>query len=223
MSLRAFRVIRSSLFIKRMYRTDDAEFSSFSVAISRLTPCRTFALMSEELTLDVSTALDRVLKRFAGLVRAIGARHRLSVSDLDEVMQDVRIRLWRARSTREQIEGLPTSYVYRTAVAAAVDLLRKRRSGVPGEADPLEAAADVADVHDATRDAEDREGVERIMAVVDALPDARRAVVRMHLMGYEREEIGKLLGWTDGKTRNLLYRGLADLRELLGERARGSE
>jgi RNA polymerase sigma-70 factor (ECF subfamily) len=47
------------------------------------------------------------------------------------------------------------------------------------------------------------------------LAESRRAVVRMHLAGYERHEIGDLLGWTEAKTRNLLYRGLADLREIL--------
>jgi RNA polymerase sigma-70 factor (ECF subfamily) len=37
----------------------------------------------------------------------------------------------------------------------------------------------------------------------------------MHLAGYERHEIAELLGWTEAKTRNLLYRGLADLRQVL--------
>jgi RNA polymerase sigma factor (sigma-70 family) len=180
----------------------------------------------QDVTADVSAALDRVLQRFAGMVRAIGARHRLSASDLDEVMQDVRIRLWRARSSREQIEALPTSYIYRTTVAAAVDLMRRRRRGGAAgveEVDTLDAASEVAARQDAMSDVEQREGVERIMAAVDALPEARRAVVRMHLMGYERDEIVALLGWTDGKTRNLLYRGLADLRELLGGQATSPE
>ena len=47
------------------------------------------------------------------------------------------------------------------------------------------------------------------------LAESRRAVVRMHLAGYERAEIGDLLGWSEAKTRNLLYRGLADLRQIL--------
>jgi len=47
------------------------------------------------------------------------------------------------------------------------------------------------------------------------LAEPRRAVVRMHLAGYERSEIAELLGWSEPKTRNLLYRGLADLRRIL--------
>ena len=56
---------------------------------------------------------------------------------------------------------------------------------------------------------------QRVARAVDALAPARRAVVRMHLQGYKREEIAALLRWSDAKTRNLLYRGLADLRNAL--------
>ena len=37
----------------------------------------------------------------------------------------------------------------------------------------------------------------------------------MYLAGHPREEISSLLGWSEAKTRNLLYRGLADLRGCL--------
>jgi RNA polymerase sigma-70 factor (ECF subfamily) len=37
----------------------------------------------------------------------------------------------------------------------------------------------------------------------------------MHLLGHPREEIARVMGWTEAKTRNLLYRGLAELRERL--------
>ena len=37
----------------------------------------------------------------------------------------------------------------------------------------------------------------------------------MHLVGYIRKEIARLMGWTEAKTRNLLYRGLGDLRQEL--------
>ena len=39
----------------------------------------------------------------------------------------------------------------------------------------------------------------------------------MYLAGYDREEIAELFGWTEAKTRNLLYRGLADLRARLAD------
>jgi DNA-directed RNA polymerase specialized sigma24 family protein len=55
----------------------------------------------------------------------------------------------------------------------------------------------------------------KVVQAIEAIPESRRPAVRMHLAGYPREEIASLMGWTEAKTRNLLYRGLADLRERL--------
>ena len=43
------------------------------------------------MTDELSAALEAVVSRFAKMVRSVGARHRLSESDLDEVVQEVRI------------------------------------------------------------------------------------------------------------------------------------
>ena len=50
---------------------------------------------------------------------------------------------------------------------------------------------------------------------VESLGLARRTVVKLHLEGYRRDEVEALLGWSEAKTRNLLYRGLSDLRAYL--------
>jgi RNA polymerase sigma-70 factor (ECF subfamily) len=69
------------------------------------------------------------------------------------------------------------------------------------------------------------EAVDRIAAVVDGLSTTRRPVIRMYLAGYNHKEIAGLLGWSEAKTRNQLYRGLEDLRTRLTELglARGRE
>ena len=54
---------------------------------------------------------------------------------------------------------------------------------------------------------------ETIDLVLGMISRARAVAVRMHLAGYPRDEIGTLLGWSEARTRNLIYRGLADLRE----------
>jgi DNA-directed RNA polymerase specialized sigma24 family protein len=58
--------------------------------------------MSTE-TDSTSDALESVVNRFANMVRSVGHRHGLSDDDVDEVVQEVRIRLWRSRSTAENI------------------------------------------------------------------------------------------------------------------------
>ena len=64
--------------------------------------------------------------------------------------------------------------------------------------------------------------VAEIAGCVADLPSGRREVVRMYLAGYGREEIGALLGWTEAKTRNLLYRGLENLRQSLTAKGIGA-
>jgi len=166
--------------------------------------------MSEEL----SAALEGVVARFAKMVRSVGARHGLSETDLEDVLQDVRIRLWRSCTTSEQIQSLGASYVYRAATTAALDLLRRRRARGAGVTDSVDEHYDRLAADDKASDEMDARDLERqILIVLDTLPLSRRSVLRMYLSGYEREEIAELLGWSEAKTRNLLYRGLADMRK----------
>jgi RNA polymerase sigma-70 factor (ECF subfamily) len=162
------------------------------------------------------------------MVRQVGRRYRLDESGLDEVMQEVRIRLWRARGTSEQVGETNTSYVYRTASSAALDVLRRRRARQADRHDAIDDRATVTTMltsqePDPHATLEGSELAHRVARAIDEIPATRRAPVRMHLAGYPREEIASLMGWTEAKTRNLLYRGLADLRERLSAEGIGWE
>jgi RNA polymerase sigma factor (sigma-70 family) len=164
----------------------------------------------------LSPALEAVVSRFAGMVRGVGWRHRLSEDDVDEVMQQVRIRLWQAQRNSEQIGRTPASYVYRTAVSAALDLMRRRRAKRVDQTVSIEdPGVALAGNQDPVQDLESSELGQQVSRAIDEIPASRRAVVRMHLAGHPREEIADLMGWSEAKTRNLLYRGMADLRERL--------
>ena len=171
---------------------------------------------------QLSAALETVVSDFAALVRRVGWRHRLSDADVDEVMQEVRIRLWRAHQgderASEQIARSPASYVYRTAVSAALDLLRRRRARRADRTVSLEdEPGSVPAAQGPELEVEGSELATRVAQAIETIPASRRPVVRMYLAGYPREEIAALMGWSEAKTRNLLYRGLADLRERLTE------
>jgi RNA polymerase sigma-70 factor (ECF subfamily) len=167
----------------------------------------------------LSLALEAAVTRFGSMVRQVGRRYRLDESGLDEVMQEVRIRLWRARGTSEQVAETNTSYVYRTASSAALDVLRRRRARQAERHDSIDEDASVAVLAAPNPDPqaalEGSELADRVARAIGEIPASRRPAVRMHLAGYPREEIAGLMGWTEAKTRNLLYRGLADLRERL--------
>jgi RNA polymerase sigma-70 factor (ECF subfamily) len=165
---------------------------------------------------DASRALEHVVGRFDAFIRRSARRHGLSGTDVDDVVQELRLRMWKSLGTAELIRRAKASYIYRAAISASIDIIRGRR------ARRFETAADdtLAEVTPDPRrrtDArlDEQELADAVHRAIALLPESRRAVVRMHLAGYERHEIEELLGWTEAKTRNLLYRGLADLRQIL--------
>jgi RNA polymerase sigma-70 factor (ECF subfamily) len=175
---------------------------------------------------DVSRSLDAVVSRFGNLMHRIGLNLRLPEAEIDEAIQDVRIRLWRTLASEPgAARRLPATYIYRTTMSAMLDLIRRRRSrreaaieSLDDRVVPLPAVGLAPDaglhVDDLARQVE---------ASIDEIAESRRPVVRMYLAGYAREEIGQLLGWSEPKTRNLLYRGMDDLRARLAVRGIGKE
>lgn len=168
----------------------------------------------------LSPSLERLLEKFAGILRRVCWRYHLTGVEVDELVQEVRIRLWHAHSTQdradEHIQSIPASYLHRTALSAAVDLLRRRRARRADRMvsidDEPEGMLESPGPDQALADSELAEQVER---AIQTIQPSRRPVVRMHLMGHTRDEIARVLGWSEPKTRNLLYRGLAELRERL--------
>lgn len=172
----------------------------------------------------LSHALESVLNRFGGVVRTVAARYRLSPGDRDDLIQEVRVRLWRALDV-ERMESIPASYLYRTATSAALDLIRRRRTTREESLDDIEPSEPGLAATAARPDqrAQLSDLAVRIERAIDTIPASRRPVVRMYLAGYGSAEIGELMGWTEAKARNLLYRGLADLRRRLEEIGFGPE
>ncbi len=171
----------------------------------------------------ISPALESVLIRFTRLVTWVGRKYGLDPADIDEMTQDLRIRLWRARETGESIARSPSSYVYRTARSAALDLVRRRRSARVVTAMVPPGGTETGSAASPDHDLEQSELAECVYRAVDRLAEPRRQAVRLRLLGYESGEIARMMGWSGAKTRNLLYRGLADLREALADQGIGPE
>ena len=75
-----------------------------------------------------SRALEKLLTRFAALLRQVGRRRGLTGADARELREEVRIRIWHALASGARIAEAPASYVYRTAMSAALDMIRRRRA-----------------------------------------------------------------------------------------------
>ena len=143
--------------------------------------------------------------------------------EFDDIEQEARVRLWNALRNEREITN-PASYLYRIAATATIDAIRRVKArreeplGLPGEDDPAqEVQRDVASLVDTVDGAEHRLLLRQVEEALCRLPASRRRAVGLHLQGYTTAEIGQLMEWSEPKARNLVYRGLAELRERLRE------
>ncbi len=160
--------------------------------------------------------LSTLVEQFSRFGRRIASRHGLDPDEVDEVLQDVRIRLWRAAAAPGGVRYTNAHYVYKVVVTASLDLLRKRRRHRSrlvhlDHVDP--GALPIVPGTDTFMEAEALDHA--VQQALLRLPVARREAVRLGLQGHDRFEIARIQGWSVARARNLLYRGLADLRALL--------
>lgn len=174
---------------------------------------------------EVDTHLATVLAKHGTRLRMLVTQHCPSEQglDADDIEQEVRIRLWKALE-REKNPALPASYIQRVVVTTVIDALRRSKPdqtiALPedGQEAGIEALLDrVGPVRSAT----DGQRMDMVRAAIDELPTRRRQPVRLALQGFTPEEIGELLDMTSTMAKNLMYRGLYELRDRL--RAAGLE
>lgn len=149
------------------------------------------------------------------MVMSIGRRAGLADGDLDELIQGVRLRLWRTQGDDARAETVSASYVHQAARSAAIDIVRARRTVIASASESIHDTIIADTTSQPDVQLEERETADRIMAEVETLAPDRRVAVKLHLAGYQREEIASLLGWSDVRTRNLVHRGMIDLRTRL--------
>jgi len=135
---------------------------------------------------------------------------------LDEIEQEARIRLWRALQREREIDD-PPSYLYRIAASATIDAVRRVRarremSLDPAEDEDTESPQLVAPTPSPDRVAARAELRTKVDTALAPIAANRRRAVGLYLQGFTSTEIADLLGWSEPKARNLLYRGLRDLR-----------
>ncbi len=162
-------------------------------------------------------ALEKLVRSYGRLVRSVvfriaGDRAGLVAEDVE---QRVMVALWKVMKGEQEIRH-PSSYIYRAAVCETVRVLKEERRG--GESiDGLEQRADGR-----MRTPEELAGSKQlgatIMESLSALSGDRQRAVKAHLAGFEVREIMEMFGWPYNKARNLIARGMADLRKSLREK-----
>ena len=138
-------------------------------------------------------------------------------SRTDDLVQVALLKILELRGRVEQVQELSSFYLKRVAYSALVDEIRRleRRRESPletadGELLPLASGAPHPEQLQ-----ESRELGEGIRDCLSSLLRQRQLAVTLYLQGVSVVEAAKLLGWELKQTRNLVYRGLADLRQCL--------
>ncbi len=165
--------------------------------------------------------LEALVRDYARLVRhAIRSAGGHRAAPLaDDIEQRVFLSLWQ-QVRREQTIGHPVSYIYQAAVRETLRALRKTEQrpelGLAEAGHQVSRhASDVPNPEQGSLAAERREALRQALAAL--APDRARAV-RAHLRGFTVQEIMDLFGWDYQKARNLVARGMADIRRELRQR-----
>ena len=110
---------------------------------------------------------------------------------------------------------LAASYLYRVAHSALVDEIRRANRRQETALDDSSIDRVAITFQDPERRAASREIGRSIQACLAAMHRDRRQAVALYLQGHSVPEAARLLDWPAKRTENLVYRGLAELRECL--------
>ncbi|MGH9754094.1 MAG: RNA polymerase sigma factor [Blastocatellia bacterium] len=143
--------------------------------------------------------------------------------EFNDIEQAARLRLWNALQRESEIWN-PASFLYKIALTAILDAVRRIKAK---REEQLRLAEDEEDDEGAPHalstdpryspelEAERRQLVSKVRSALARLSDNRRRAVGLYLEGFSIQEIADLLGWSEAKARNLVYRGRQDLRTQL--------
>lgn len=151
-------------------------------------------------------------EEFSSLIHYALSNRTGGVSDIDDLAQEVYLRLLRVPKP-ELVEN-PKSYVYRVALNVAQEWRQRPAQRLPHSSDDISALVAVESVEGNARLAERKK---LIQSTLSSLPKANVTAVILHTRdGMTYEEIGVHMGVTRRAVKRYIANGYAALRESLG-------
>ena len=140
--------------------------------------------------------------------------HRMPEADLEELEQDIRLKLWQSLVAEGNFDK-PAAFIRKVIVSVSIDAARKRLVRGSGHEHVSINELEITDFSSA----EQLEFRGELFALAKRLsaeaPEAAQAL-SLYLQGFTTQEIGTLMGWSEAKARNIVYRYLEDVRARLG-------
>ena len=161
-------------------------------------------------------ALAEIYRRHAGAVYSLARRVVNDVSDAEEVVQEVFIRLWNAPEKFDPERGSLRSFLLAQCHGRAVDMIRSEESRKAREARDHRERAEAG--YDLEHEVWDLAVAEHVREALDALPEEeRRAIELAYFGGRSYREVAELLGQPEGTVKSRIRAGLKRLRTGLTE------
>jgi RNA polymerase sigma-70 factor (ECF subfamily) len=176
--------------------------------------------------IEIEARFNSILEKYGAFLRSTIAAHcprDLGLS-FDDIFQEVSVRLWHALCSEREIVDL-ASYLHRVAATARIDALRRVKARREEQMQLSAAQEGEVNIEGAQRAdtntspealAQYQQLISIVEGILQSLSQNRQRAVRLHLQGLSTGEIAELMGWGEAKARNLVYRGLDDLRRQLG-------
>jgi len=173
---------------------------------------------------EIEDQFNAILEKYGAFLRQTIAR--ICPKDLgiqfDDIEQEARLRLWRAIKAEREIH-FHGSYIYKIVVSVTINAIhrakarREEQLRLAGDEDEDAAETPTITLTAGAKNspevqAEREELLSKVEEAMARMPENRRLAVGLHLKGMTTDEIADLMEWSEPKARNLVYRGLKDLR-----------
>jgi RNA polymerase sigma factor (sigma-70 family) len=127
----------------------------------------------------------------------------------DDLIQEIRIKLWKIFKSEKKISN-HSSYIKKAINSIIIDQIRdSRRHERTLEIEKQQI------LQDYSYSRKQLEIKNDIGQAVNSLMESRRRVVKLFFLGLSLGEISAMLDRSESGTRNLLYRGLKDLKDIM--------
>jgi RNA polymerase sigma factor (sigma-70 family) len=136
--------------------------------------------------------------------------------DADDLGQEIKIKIWKVFQNEKKITSM-ASYIKKIVESTVIDQIRKIKREDNIVSIELEKKASELNTKYIDYPTHEKELKEYINRAVESLIETRKKAVKLFLLNMSIEEIAEYYDWSRDKTRNLLYRGLADMKNKIRE------
>lgn len=157
---------------------------------------------------------EDLLKDFSRFIRDGIMKYNLQKNGIDpeDIIQEVRIKLWKISFNGKIIHNYP-SYINKIIRTSVIDYLRKLKRDENIYSIEKQKKISEQKCNYKSEKATRKELSYIVGNATNSLIANRKKVVKLFLLNMTIDEIATIFRWSKDKTRNLLYRGLADLKK----------